>query len=483
MSDVKRWDIFEAEFNGPLDGNPFYEVEFTAEFKHEKTTLTARGFYDGNGVYKVRCMPLHTGEWEFVTSSDRSELHGKKGSFKCVEADSRNRGPVHVHNEYHLQYADGSPHLSFGTTCYAWVHQPVKLQEQTLETMKAGPFNKLRMCVFPKHYEFNQNEPEIFPCEKKKNGELDLHRPNPEFYKNFEKRVGQLRDMDIQADIILLHPYDKWGFAGMSSYGNDKYLQYAVSRLSAYSNVWWSMANEWDLMRNLQVQDWDRMSKLVSDTDPYGHMLGIHNCGTWYDHNKEWITHQSIQSYAVEKTYEWREKCRKPVVNDECKYEGNIHTGWGGITPQRMTLNFWVTMIYGGYCGHGETYEHPKDILWWSKGGVLHGESPARIAFLRKIMEEAPPYLRATHMLGTNCLTSEKNDYYLRYCGGDDQHALVWLHLPSDMRFKCDVIDTWNMTITPVEGEFSGRCHVRFESAPYQALRFIAKQADHIRSQ
>ena len=35
------------------------------------------------------------------------------------------------------------------------------------------------------------------------------------------------------------------------------------------------------------------------------------------------------------------------------------------------------------------------EILWWSHGGVLHGESPERIKFLKKIMDETPaPGLR-----------------------------------------------------------------------------------------
>ena len=55
-----------------------------------------------------------------------------------------------------------------------------------------------------------------------------------------------------------------------------------------------------------------------------------------------------------------------------------------------MTRRFWLGMANGAYVGHGETYLDPHDILWWSKGGVLHGESPRRIAFLRGIIESGP---------------------------------------------------------------------------------------------
>ena len=41
----------------------------------------------------------------------------------------------------------------------------------------------------------------------------------------------------------------------------------------------------------------------------------------------------------------------------------------------------------GGYAGHGETYAHPEDIIWWARGGKLYGEAWKRIAFLRKLLE------------------------------------------------------------------------------------------------
>ena len=74
-----------------------------------------------------------------------------------------NHGPVRVANTFHFAYADGTPYRQIGTTCYAWTHQGNKLEEQTLATLAASPFNKLRMCVFPEGYAFNQNEPPCFP--------------------------------------------------------------------------------------------------------------------------------------------------------------------------------------------------------------------------------------------------------------------------------------------------------------------------------
>ena len=82
---------------------------------------------------------------------------------------------------FYLRYADGSPYHQFGTTCYAWVHQPHELQEQTLKTLAASPFNKLRFCVFPKSYYIaNKNEPELFAFQKGADGKFDFSRPDPD---------------------------------------------------------------------------------------------------------------------------------------------------------------------------------------------------------------------------------------------------------------------------------------------------------------
>ena len=86
--------------------------------------------------------------------------------------------------------------------------------------------------------------------------------------------------------------------------------------------------------------------------------------------------------------FEWREAYGKPVVNDEPEYEGNIIQSWGNITAQELVHRFWITVMRGGYAGHGETYSHPEDLIWWAKGGELRGEAWKRIGFLRDLLEE-----------------------------------------------------------------------------------------------
>jgi hypothetical protein len=470
---TEQWGIFEAVFQGPANGNPFIDVQLTARFTNGGRTLEASGFYDGEGTYRVRFMPDRPGSWEYRTRSNRPELDGKTGTFPCVKPAATNHGPVRVRQKIHFAYADGTPYFPFGTTCYAWVHQGEALEQQTLATLKAAPFNKLRMCIFPKHYDYNHNDPPRYPFARSQADSWDFTRPNPAFFRHLETRVAQLRDLGIEADLILLHPYDRWGFATMG-FGNDcGYLRYVVARLGAYRNVWWSMANEWDLMKGKTPADWDKYFQLVRAADPYDHLCSIHNCRKYYDYTKPWVTHVCLQHWDTRQMRQWLEQYGKPVIDDECQYEGNIPWPWGNITAQELVHRFWLATAAGGSCGHGETYRDPGDILWWSKGGVLHGQSPARIAFLRKILEEGSPEGLSPmpdswvwdHVAG-----GQRGDYRLFYFGEHQPHE--WsIGVPQKTSFKVAIIDTWNMTVTPQDKVYPPGARIELPGKPYLAVR------------
>ncbi len=470
--DVERWGMFEIVLEGPQTGNPFMEVELSATFQFGHRSIEAPGFYDGEGFYRIRFMPDAVGDWRYITHSNITGLDGIQGSLRCYTPSPENHGPVRVHNTFHFAYEDGSPYIPVGTTCYAWVHQEEELQEQTLQSLRDAPFNKLRMCVFPKHYLYNENEPPYHPFEGSGPNEWDFTHFNPAFFQHLEQRIGHLQELGIEADLILFHPYDRWGYANMPAEVDERYLRYLIARLWAYRNVWWSLANEFDFMKAKNMGEWDRFFHIVQQNDPAQHLRSVHNGNVFYDHGKPWVTHCSIQNHNLALVPQWREQYRKPVVVDECSYEGNIQFNWGNLPPGEMVHRFWEGFARGGYVGHGETYLHPQDILWWSKGGVLHGESPQRIAFLRQILEEAPDGGLDPIDLSWNnqARVGRPPEYSLQYWGVYAP-ALWELDLPESFSYQAEIIDTWNMTITPVEGNFSGKCMIELPGKPFIALR------------
>jgi len=467
---VERWAMIEISLRGPTAGNPYLDVSLSAELRHQNRTLNVSGFYDGDGAHKLRFMPDSEGEWWWTTRSNHAELNAKSGRFVCTKAEPNNHGPVGVRDTFQFGHADGASYCPFGTTCYAWAHQGDTLEEQTLATLRSAPFNKMRMCVFPKWYAYNNVEPQFYPFPRSTSGENDLTRFDPRFFRHFEARVAQLGALGIQADLILFHPYDHWGYAALPGDVNDRYLRYVIARLAAYRHVWWSVANEWDLVKGKTLADWDHYFHVIQENDPYQHLRSIHHSRVMYDHGKPWVTHASIQGDQFERTPEWREAWQKPVVFDECKYEGNIPKRWGDISAQEIVRRFWLGIAMGGWVGHGETYLDPHDVLWWSKGGVLKGESAPRIQFLRKLVESAPRDMGPVSGSYYPCLARAGTEYlyFLDY----HRPAEFAFDLPADGRFRAELIDPWNMTITAAPGEFAGKAELKLRGEPYQAIRF-----------
>ena len=152
---VERWGVFELAIDGPSGGNPFADQTVEAVFTGPGESVAAQGFYDGNGVYRVRFMPSFEGAYRFTLTASFTEAVG--GGF-TVDAASAG-------NTWHFAYDDGTPYDSIGTTCYVWAWQDDETVRQTLETLKSGSFNKIRFCVFPKHYDDNLREPRSYPYE------------------------------------------------------------------------------------------------------------------------------------------------------------------------------------------------------------------------------------------------------------------------------------------------------------------------------
>lgn len=167
LEEVEQWGVYEMELKGPSEGNPYMEHSIEAAFTNGKQSVTVPGFYDGNGIYKIRFSPDEIGEWTYETRSNLTALNGLTGDFRCIEPGTDNHGPLRIVNTFYLEYADGSKFYSVGTTAYQWTSVKQSIQEQTISTLAESPFNKVRMCLFPKDYVYgNTSAPWALPFKK-----------------------------------------------------------------------------------------------------------------------------------------------------------------------------------------------------------------------------------------------------------------------------------------------------------------------------
>jgi len=472
---VRRLELAEVVLDGPSHGNPFIDVDVSATFTSAGQSIRVGGFYDGDGRYVIRFLPRSAGPWEFVTSSNARSLDGVAGVIDVEDSDLP--GPVGVVDEFHFAYANGTPFLPLGTTAYVWNHQSEALQQQTLDTLRGAPFNKIRMCVFPKDMIYNSNDPDHYVWERRPDGSWDTTRFDLEYWRHLENLLGQLGELGIQADLIIFHPYDaRWSLSNQSSTADDRYVRYLARRLSAFPHVWWSMANEYDLLVNKSLEDWDRLANLLREEDHVGHLISIHNWMEIWDASSDWVTHCSIQhgENLAKSVDKWRRTWRKPVLVDETGYEGDLDQGWGSLTGKDLVRRFWEVRLRGGYASHGETFYRADEQIWWSKGGVLRGDSISRLDFLQRIASDSP----------TGRLDPLPSDWDATWGGVAGQYCVIYfgdhqpvfrdVAIPAGMTAEIDVIDTWLMTVTTLPGVHSGTVRVDLPARPYVAIRLRA---------
>lgn len=141
--------MFELVFQGEKPDGSETLADIKAVFTNGNSSQSVKGFYDGNGTYKVHFLPREAGVYSWkVTGAVEAE-----GQEECTA--STQHGMVHTQG-YHFVYENGDSYIPFGTTVYALIHQDDALEKETLQTLHTSPFNKIRFCVFPKSYELTK---------------------------------------------------------------------------------------------------------------------------------------------------------------------------------------------------------------------------------------------------------------------------------------------------------------------------------------
>ena len=468
MKKIAKYGMLEISL---LRTGQAQEIIPEATFTLGEQRVRVRGFSENEDQGRVRFMPMSEGEWRYEMTWGEEKT---QGFFLCTPAVCH--GPVRTEG-CHFRYDDGMRFIPMGTTCYAWIHQEEQVIADTLKTLEAAPFNKLRMCIFPKSMMYNQNDPAFYPFEKNAAGGWDVSKPDPRYWTHLDSCLQALEKLGVEADIILFHPYDRWGFSQMAQQDNLVYLDYAVRRLSAYHHVWWALSNEYEFSFKKTLADWDQFGELIAREDIYHHLISAHNWITPYP-KRPWLTHVSYQGANPRDAFHIRVEYGLPVLVDEIGYEGDIEPFWGNLSGFEFMHRVWTTTDFGCYAAHGETFHREDEVLWWAKGGKLYGQAPARLQFLKEVLESLPgpmepsclgvvqdpnglfdsanPFilniLKNTNEKGKKKILEEQTlpigvhpDYKLIY-QERAARSLMTLQLPQNGKYRVEIIDIWEMT-------------------------------------
>jgi hypothetical protein len=253
--------------------------------------------------------------------------------------------------------------------------------------------------------------------------------------------------------------------------------------------------------------------------EPYGHLLSNHHCITEWNFKNPDTTHVCLQTIRTFRIPSYRRRFRKPVVVDECGYEGDLPYAWGDLTGRELMRRIWTGYVLGGFVSYGETLLAPKDaggvpddggadaVLWWAKGGTLRGEAVSRIAYLKTILESLsgpidpcpldhdndrevlqrrlldPEEARKMTDVQRDLAAMSDSDYhdfedsardiagqaedlaYLRYFGAH-QPSSCRLSLPGNAAYTVRVLDTWQMREVRCMQHASGKISVPLPGTP-----------------
>lgn len=531
------YEMYELSIEGNPSDEPDSYVNAWADITSEGKTWRINGFFDGYDTNKIKFRFLPESIGKYTYEIYRKGVSVSKGDFE-IEKNHPNRHGVIRADGTHLVYSDGTKAPIFGTTVYALAHQDKEILEETFKSLEGGAFNKVRMCLFPKHYEYNKNEPEHLAFYRDENADdihfndtlgkprsvkpFDTNRPDFEFWHDFEAIIQRLDEMGIQVDLILFHPYDRWGHSHMGQEKNLRYIDYAIRRLAAFPNIWWSLANEYDLFYDWNIEMWHEIDEYLGKNDPFRHMISNHNCFAMYDYSRKYVTHASVQARAMHLVSPLQKRFGKPVLYDEVCYEGNLKETWGSISGKEMVNRFWKATVTGGFCTHGEVIldddiitaeQQDNAVLWWAKGGKLKGESPDRIKFLREFTESLPAPLDP-YDIGLNSIFLAVGDerreviskypegfqhfaksiipmdmeqsYYhaawdAEYAGHIDDKVFLFYYdtnccarvrpsLPEGKTYSMEIIDAWNMTRTKACEGFKNGDELKMPGREYMAV-------------
>ncbi|MGW8949517.1 DUF5605 domain-containing protein [Streptomyces sp. NPDC055709] len=253
-----------------------------------------------------------------------------------------------------------------------------------------------------------------------------------------ERQIRALRDLGIEAEVMLD--------------GHD--IAETVSRLAAYRNVWWCAPDDPEVLAEIREHD-------------YGHHLLTVHGAIDTDFGAPWITHASLRHDQVRAIAGLVDALAKPVLIDDCGAEGDAPDPDGSLPAQEMLARIWEGICQGGHVTHAESYgPHP----WSVCGGRPVGEAVPRIAFLRRTLADAPAGLRHNPAYYDASTIEAPGEYVLQYLG-PHRYPHRRFDLPAGAAYRVDVIDTWNMTVRPLEGTRTGCFEVELPAEQYFAIR------------
>lgn len=367
---VKQWGRFEAAVVNPRTcANPYEDAALNVTYHDpEGRVVKFWGFYDGNGVWRIRFMPDTPGFWRYEASfSDGSP--GPAGEFECVSSDIPGLIAVCADNPIWFGFKGGDAvlvrSLHVGDRFFADAGNPISgatwsSSQRTafLDWAQRQGYNMLSMAS---HY-LNRdssgrgkgwNTPDLWDAKKQ--------QPNPGAYQRMEHILD-----DLAARRIMVYPFA--GFFGRDSdfprdeEKQDLYLRYTLARLGPYWNVLFSVGGPEPRLKSkpyLSADEINGLGRRIKKLDVFGHLVSVHNpTGNDEFRDADWTSYGVVQGPKTVDRKRLNDGLlrnhheAKPLYAQETLWPGNKHHP--AYSADDIRKNAWVLMMSAAALNFGD---------------------------------------------------------------------------------------------------------------------------------
>jgi hypothetical protein len=422
LAKAEVFSVVELPFVGPTFGPenaPARDIELSVRFRHEsgEPSHTVQGFWDGDGkggpmggAFKVRLCPTKPGKWLLaeVRSNHVRLAHQHRGDHVTAVASKRPGfwmpDPETPGSRWYRR-SDGSHPYILGNTHYTFLSRRTDSgpSGSSIEADVRGNarfFKKLRFSLFGGRYVHPADKPFLDDAGKPTDDGDFSHRPNPAwFHRRADVAVRTAFAVDLIADLILNGPDTRESRsvlrAGRNGGDPTPFLRYVAARYGSYPNVWFCLANEW----NIKNPRYTAKQIVAAGTTlrrllPYPTPIGVHansgdwdralNAAPWNDHV---ILQSKIRTLGRAADFLARNHARgggdKPLIDDELGYEGR-----GDRFSRDDVIEGHLGAFLGG--GYGTTGWKPaskKGHYFWGAFTPSEHTAAKHLAWLRAAID------------------------------------------------------------------------------------------------
>lgn len=350
--------VYEVTLKSDAVVAPPYEDAPTVTFTRPNgSTVRVDAFFDGTAdgrqVFKARAYCDRKGKWSWVSGSQH-------GAFKVRSSRLPGKLRIHPKDPYQFAYDNGQWYLHLGDTGYRYVVATEPEWRNYIDQAVAMGATKIRTWFC----QSRSGVEALFNADR-----TDLNLP---YWQEIDRRLQYALER-YPSVIFQLIPYGEDAQELLRYAKGDAMsrlvARYAQARLDALPNVCWCISNDQTLQSETKPRKHADLSASVIDAiaqdmaarDPWDTLLTNHQARyTGYAFTEaRWsdiTTFEDLDQVAGALVLEYREKAKKPVVNEEDRYE--IHE-----RPENPLYYFrrlmWASLLSGGHptFGGARTYE------------------------------------------------------------------------------------------------------------------------------